>query len=158
LKRKGKPKGGKMSKLIPSSLEQKAKTLEELKKYREECISKLSVLEYDKKLEEKWVRLVDAEKELEEKQGLLDKEIEYAKGREEQVVACLKAMEKLHREKDELRSKIQELAELFKDKPRYEELDDIGGMESYGVQAWGSRVEDWIAKLEKKFEELKLQK
>lgn len=42
---------------------------------------------------------------------------------------------------------MQTLKELMQKAPKYEELDDVGGMESYGVQMWGSRVEEWVAKV-----------
>jgi len=43
--------------------------------------------------------------------------------------------------------RIKRIREHLKTAPKYTELDDIGGMESYNVQDWGSRAEKWIKKL-----------
>jgi hypothetical protein len=39
-------------------------------------------------------------------------------------------------------------------RPRYEQLDDIGGMQNIAVQAWGSNVDAWFEGFEKRQREL----
>jgi len=56
-----------------------------------------------------------------------------------------------------MKQKLRELADLLKTRPQYEELDDVGGMESYAVQAWGSRIDEWFSVFEKKFAELRVE-
>jgi len=46
------------------------------------------------------------------------------------------------------------LKEALQNRPKYEELDSVGGMESYAVQAWGSRVDVWFEDFEAKFSQL----
>lgn len=46
----------------------------------------------------------------------------------------------------------KQLSELLAKAPKYEQLDNVGGMESYAVQMWGSDVEKWIAEAKELFE------
>jgi hypothetical protein len=41
----------------------------------------------------------------------------------------------------------KQLEDLLERSPCYEDLDDIGGMENFGVQMWGTKVEKWVAEL-----------
>ena len=43
----------------------------------------------------------------------------------------------------------------LKNRPKYEELDDVGGMENYGVQAWGARIDEWFEGFEEELQQLK---
>jgi len=69
-------------------------------------------------------------------------------------------IEKLKRKLDETHSLVKDnvhvphkqLSELLAKAPNYEQLDSVGGMESYAVQMWGSDVEKWIAELKELLE------
>ena len=163
---------------LKKALEQKAMTVTDIRNYYEDVMERFNDDDMDMETKERLIHThyvsIDVLKDLfsvflkdHEQENAV--RIEQIKDEKNTKIDALQLailtiykpeIEKLKRKLDETHSLVKDnvhvphkqLSELLAKAPNYEQLDSVGGMESYAVQMWGSDVEKWIAELKELLE------